>query len=383
MPLALRAVFPALALSTLLVGCGSSSEKAASSSRSTGDAGPAAVKAGGPCDIHSGFPGDDLCLEPPDPSEGIQLHVGPTSYDDPDALAPYILKVGEEDVKCFNTLVPDGDFYYLRQTNHMRSGSHHMLIPLTPAAGAVEGPIGACTGLGTLGALPGSQTPEHEFPGAEMGPEDAGLARYLPAGAMATFNLHYVNTQGDADVLREAWVNVYRKDASEVTDRLQGIFMVGDLSVNVPANTRQTTHLEFTPALTEKVRVFQLAGHSHAHAESFAAWVTHAGVRTQVYESFNWQEPIELTLNTVVKNPVQNESARRDGGISGLYYLEPGDKLEWECDVNNTTAAPLRFANEAFTAEMCLLAGAYVSDTAGLMRGGCTSAGCGALPGGR
>jgi hypothetical protein len=56
--------------------------------------------------------------------------------------------------------------------------------------------------------------------------------------------------------------------------------------------------------------------------------------------------------------------------------LNPGDTLEWECDVNNTSDAPLRFANEAYTAEMCLLAGAYIYPTGGHLRGGCTNGTC-------
>lgn len=374
MPLAPRTTFAAFTLAALLVGCGSSS-KAGNAAEASGKGGDAAAPKG-PCDIHSGFAGDELCLEPPDPSEGIQLHMGPPSYDDPEALAPYLLDPGGEDVKCFNVLVPEGGFYYLNQVNHMRSGSHHMLIPLAPVGSLQEGPVDSCGGLGTLGALPGSQTPKQEYPGTELAPEDAGLARFLPEGAMAVFNMHYVNTNGDKPVLREAWVNVYRKDEAQVTDKLQGIFMVGDLAVNVPPGTRANTHLAFTPALTEPIRIFQVAGHSHAHAETFTAWVTHAGDKQQIYKSFNWEEPLDLTLNTVVKNPAVDEAAKRDGGISGTYLLQPGDKVEWECAVNNTTPNPLRFANEAFTAEMCMLVGSYVSDTSGLMRGACVNGAC-------
>jgi hypothetical protein len=58
--------------------------------------------------------------------------------------------------------------------------------------------------------------------------------------------------------------------------------------------------------------------------------------------------------------------------------MEPGDSLRWTCDVDNTTDQALYFANEAYTAEMCLLAGAYVSDTAGLFAGGCAGGACSA-----
>jgi len=125
------------------------------------------------------------------------------------------------------------------------------------------------------------------------------------------------------------------------------------------------------------VRVFQMNGHSHAHTETFTVWRRpEAGERELVYKSFDWAEPDELTYNSTVVNQPPNEATKADGGLSGLFMLNPGDTLEWECDVNNTTDAPLRFANEAYTAEMCLLAGAYVSETSGLMRGGCSGGTC-------
>ncbi|MBM4362187.1 MAG: hypothetical protein FJ104_05865, partial [Deltaproteobacteria bacterium] len=380
----LSASLPALSL--LLVACGGSDDDGESSSPGattdgTGGAGGDGAGGGGggggggagpseadPCGLGTNFPGDEFCLLPPDPDEGIQLHMGPPSYDDPDALAPWLMAAGEFDnVRCYNVRVPDGDFYYFKQQNNMRAGSHHMLIPLMDAATETEGPTD-CGSLGSLGALPGSQTPVHKMPAGELAPEDQGLARFLPANAMASFQMHYVNTNGDEAVLREAWVNIYRKPEAEVTDRVQGIFLVGDLSVNVLPGTRSTSHLEFTPALTEPTRVFTLAGHSHANAETFTVWRTRGESRELIYKSFDWAEPIELTLNTVVKNPLPDDVSKRDGGVSGLFFLEPGDKIEWECEVNNRTDAALRFANEAYTAEMCLLAGGYVSDTAGLMR---------------
>jgi hypothetical protein len=352
----------AFALTSLIVACGSPDAGK--------DPAPAQVKSPATgCDIRSGYKGDELCIAPPSADEGIQLHVGPTSYDDPEAMAPYLLEAGQENVRCFNAPVSEGGFSYLRQQNRMRPSSHHMLINLSTANGLKEGPTTACDLSSSAGSVPGSQVPSRDFPD-NLGPEDAGLARFMPNATMAAFQLHYVNLGTEA-VLREAWVNLYKKPEAEVTASLRSIFLVGDLAANIPANSRQTTTLEYTPNLSETTRVFEINGHMHAHTETFTVWRVRGDQKDLIYKSFDWAEPKELTFNTVVQNSLPNEAAKTDGGLSGLLYLEPGDTLQWACDVNNDSDAALRFANEAHTAEMCLLAGGYVSDTPGLMSGAC------------
>jgi len=350
------------------VACGSSSGNEPGSSNAASD---------DPCGLKSGFPGDDLCIKPPAVAEGIQMHVGPKSYDDNADLEPYVIAAGTEDVKCFVVRPQESGFYFFKQENRMRSGSHHMLILEVPDTGQAEGPTAACDLLGVKGMIPGAQTPKIDYPGTQLAPEDAGLARYLPAGTAVLFQLHYVNTR-QVPLLREAWVNLYKMDASEVTQKLENVFIVGDFAVNVPPGARQTTSEEFTPPVTQTTRIFQMNGHSHAHSESFTVWRTRGTDREQIYQSFNWQEPDVLTFNSVVTNPTPDAASKRDGGISGLLDIQPGDKLEWACDVNNTTNAALHFSNEAYTAEMCLLAGSYIGDDATLFTGGCSNGSCSA-----
>jgi hypothetical protein len=380
-----------LAFASQLVACGSShvGSGASSSTESPDAAGAGGSSAGGAsgtgggssssgtaCGTVSGYKGDDLCIPPPAAGEGIQLHAGPTSYDDPDAVAPYLLAPGAETVDCFNAVIPESDFYYLKQENRMRPSSHHMLISAHDDPTLKEGPSTACDNFGAaVATIPGSQTPKHDFPD-QLGPEDSGIGRRLPKANIAAFQMHYINTTSEP-VLREAWVNLYKKDPSEVTTPLQSIFMVGDLAVNVPAHTEQTTTLEFTPKLTEETRIFEANAHMHAHAQAFSLWRVRAGKEELLYQSFNWEDPLENTFNSVVKNPPLDSAAKTDGGLSGVLTLLPGDTLRWSCDVNNTTNAALHFANEALTAEMCMLVGAYISNTSGLMSGACFSGKCG------
>jgi hypothetical protein len=284
-------------LTSILAGCSSSATNQGSNEPQTKTTKQAV------CDIHSGYQGDEYCLPPPDPSEGIQIHVGPASYDDPDAVAPFLVDVGKENVACFNAAIPGSDFFYLRQVNHMRTGSHHMLITVRNDTTLQPGPSSACDITGGLASIPGSQTPTREFPD-KLGPEDEGIGRYLPQSNMAAFQLHYINTMSEPE-LREAWVNLYKKPEAEVTQRLQSVFMVGDFAINIAPHTQQTTTLDFTPTLPSETRVFELNAHIHAHTQGFTVWKIHGGQEDVIYQSFNWEDPLENTYNSIVHNPAQ------------------------------------------------------------------------------
>jgi hypothetical protein len=72
-----------------------------------------------------------------------------------------------------------------------------------------------------------------------------------------------------------------------------------------------------------------------------------------------------------VTNPTPNAATRTDGAASGIVMLEKGDQLHFNCHIDYTNAraatnpnAPspeangtLKFADETFKAEMCLLYG--------------------------
>jgi hypothetical protein len=347
----------------------------------TGETAGDGSSADNPCGIDSGYPGDEFCIPPPDPTEGLQLWVGPSDYDNPDEVASYLLESGGEDVVCFNTdPVDTAGFYYLEQRNRMRSGSHHMLIALKTADGRERGRVtdqAECDGFADrVGSIPGSQTPINDFLTEDFAPEDMGLGRWFPGDAIAQFQLHYVNTR-DETVMREAWINLTYRDEADVTDALNTIFLVGDLAVAVPAQTRQTTALSYTPELPEETRIFELTGHSHAHTERVSIFKNRdTPDELLMYESYNWSEPAVLRFNSVIDNPAPDPTGLSDGGTTGPLFLEPGDSVDFECEVNNTTDQVLHFANEAYTAEMCLAIGAYVGDQAGLLSGMCAAGNC-------
>jgi hypothetical protein len=342
----------------------------------TSDEGAQAQGATNACNLSTPYKGDELCILPPAPGEGIQLHVGPSDYTNNAEVAQYVIAPSSEDVRCFNAPIPESDFYYLKQENRMRSGSHHMLIPISSDASLTAGPDpnGTCLRPSATGSIPGSQTPSRSFPD-KLGAEDQGLARHLPPSTMALFQMHYINT-GDQPELREAWVNLYKTPASEVTQQLQDIFFVGDFGIDIKAGSTATTTVQATPTLPDKIRLYEVHAHMHAHAQHFTLLREHAGTEDDMYESFDWEDPRENTFNTAIQNPLPDAATHADGGLSGLQYLSPGDTLKWSCLVNNDTNADLRFRNEALTGEMCMLVGSYISPTANLLAGLCTNGSC-------
>src|ERR1044071_5423900 len=67
---------------------------------------------GGCPGLNSGFPGDEMCLAPPDPSEGIQIHLGPASYANP---GNFVIQPDQENSWCINFHLPElEDAYFGR-----------------------------------------------------------------------------------------------------------------------------------------------------------------------------------------------------------------------------------------------------------------------------
>jgi hypothetical protein len=308
------------------------------------------------CPTNSGFPGDDLCLAPPAPDKGFQLHYGPSDYADPANVAPYVLAPNKETVDCDYMKTPNSrDMYVSGYEFYMRQGSHHLNANVNPTAQA-DG-FGTCqTNDMTPGLLGGSQTPkvdEREDPA----PENQGLAVLIPANSQAVINFHVINT-GVTSLLREAWMNYFYIDASQVKGIRGNVFLTGGLGFYITPGTSQTYTYSCSP--DRPVRVLSLAAHMHAHATRLSAWKVSANQPSPVYEAFDWAEPASLRYDSVHTNAPSNRATRTPGGSSGPILLEPGDSLQWECAVDNTSDGVLTFRNEVYTGEMCILTGVEV-----------------------
>ena len=109
-------------------------------------------------------------------------------------------------------------------------------------------------------------------------------------------------------------------------------------------------------------------GHRHANNKRFSAWRVRGTQRDLFYEGLHWEEPLLLEYTSTIENPVPDRNAGIEGGWSGILDVLPGDKLEWECHVVNNLDTPLRFTNNTYTGEMCIM-------DAELVGTNCTSSG--------
>jgi hypothetical protein len=82
-----------------------------------------------------------------------------------------------------------------------------------------------------------------------------------------------------------------------------------------------------------------------------------------IYQDFNWEEPAVFEFNSTTTNPPADTSMKVAGAYSGDLDLQPGDELDWECEVQNTTSKTITYGqNEALDSEMCILIGDVIGD---------------------
>jgi hypothetical protein len=313
----------------------------------------------------TGFPGDEWCILPPPAELGTQVHVGPDSYDNVDPS--YLLAGGDEinDYHYLNAKNEEERFYY-RTNWRMRSGSHHMIISLIDdrADGwASTGDIGiGIGGGGTSRSFGGAQRPDQDRPQGVMDipPENVGLGGRLLVRDQFSFNLHHFN-MGTDPILREAWVNIWYKPESEVTDEMKGIALFGNPSdVSIAPGVHKELH--YVCDVEGSTRVITLNGHRHLNTDRFGVWLEREGEDIPIYESFYYTDMPTYQYDSISVNPTPDKASKTDGAFTGMLELVPGDKLHFVCDITNRIEQPLRFANEVETGEMCILFGSRIGD---------------------
>jgi hypothetical protein len=297
-----------------------------------------------PCDLHTNYGGDDRCIMPPPPDQGFQLHVGPSNYDNPEP--DYVLQPGEEKTTDFTVTAPiDKDIYFYARQYRLRPSAHHVIISTTNGATGIEA---------TVGRRIGTANTSQDFPAnGVIPPEDQGVGIPLGAHSKVTFSFHTINTTGEP-ALREAWVNFYYRDASEVKEPATEWFETGSVTFAIPPHAKQTLG-PYTCTVAGTGRMLWLYGHRHANNTRFQVTRIRGGQRDLIYDANNWQEPLLLEYSSTVKNPTADYSSKTEGGWSGVLDLLPGDKVEWACDINNTQDSTLRFTDQTYLGEMCIV----------------------------
>lgn len=296
-------------------------------------------------DTHGMYQGDEYCILPPPEGQGFQIHWGPSDYDDPDELAKYVINPGQEE----NIFVPETSgnttqVYYYKRQYRMRPGSHHMII----SEGSTNNPFAGGRRLG------GSQNESRDNPEGTPAPENQGIGIPLAANDPLTLNLHHFN-DGDTPLLKESWINFWYVDPSTVTQTANELYLFA-AGQSVPPGG----HVVFTgkQAITNQARILSMYGHRHASTVRFTAYLTHAGTKTPIYQDFNWEEPSVFEFNSTTTNPPADPTMKVAGAYSGDLNLVPGDELDWECEVENTTSMTITYGqNEALNSEMCILIG--------------------------
>lgn len=309
-----------------------------------------------PCKIASGWKGDEYCLLPPPPGEGIQIHIGLSDYKDMAEVAKYVIKPGEE----FNNSVIapielTGERWWNRITAHMRPGSHHWISTVVDGKPEVkfysDTSCGSAVSVGSLGG--GQNLIYDNPPGGKPAPENEGLGRSLQGDSSLCMNLHAYNFT-DQEQLREMWINLYFVDEDKVTQRAQGIGMVGGLGLNL--GPHQDKVQTYSGMFTAPGRIIQLFGHRHVWTPRFAVWLN----EKLIYDSWSWEESVTYNYDSLTMNPALNTAGKTDGAASGMVEFQTGDTLKFSCYIENTSDKTLRFSNELYNGEMCNLWGSAV-----------------------
>jgi hypothetical protein len=337
------------------------------------------------------FPGDEYCILPPPPDKGIQVGLHPqgpdwfeqvsqgdlSGYDDLDQ--DWVLPAGGEQTINFRSGAdnPEPHNYY-RTYFRQRIGSHHNIVTMHEAGMEREvwlpgqdlpGLFGNTSGqlIGTLG---GQQRPDDSTPVTlEKPAEDAGLYLVWPANPTLLFNMHHFNVT-DGDILKEGWANIWWEDDAETrVSWFMGLDFGQVATLNIAPGETRDLHYSWTINSATPLRLLRVFGHRHAWTSNYSSWIEREGGEVElVYQSFDWFDMPTYRYDSVVQNPPLNPEARRDGAASGVVQLEQGDKLHFNCHVAFTDeraaavdgprpaeiARPLRFANQAFTGEMCI-----------------------------
>jgi hypothetical protein len=287
------------------------------------------------CGLMTGFPGDNVCIKPPDAAKGFQMHIGPSNYTNPERQ--FVLEPGQEVTENFNaTSGNDKMIYYYFRQYRMRPGTHHLIVN---------------QGIGRR--LGGSTSSVKDNPQSGIiAPENMDVGMPLPARTQLSNSLHYYNFTNKA-ILKEVWVNFWYRDAESVKRAATEVFSFAPMGV-APG---EHVLIKGSCGITGTGHALTLYPHVHANNNRFAAYRVRGGQRQTILESFDWEHPYLAEFSSLVTNPMSDRAAKKEGAFSGVLELGPGDTVDFECEVTNNTSNFFVGANEAKDDEMCILVG--------------------------
>lgn len=334
-------------------GCADGDEISSKTGASTADEpGPGSTAQDGglamnECDLHTGFAGDENCILPPPPDQGFQIHVGPKDYDNPDEL--YVLNPTEEKTDEFMVVSDNAEdvFFFYRQYR-LRPTAHHVILTV-PNGSATTTTFDVLSGRRI-----GTANRSEDYPtGGVIAPEDRNVGLPIAARTTVGVSFHAINV-GDTPEIREGWFNFWYRDRNEVTEPAVEWFKTGDQFFTVAPHESKTLG-PYTCNVDQDGRLLWLYGHRHANNKRFTATLIRSGQREIIYDATKWEEPLLLEYSSLVRNPAPDVEHGIEGGHSGILDLLAGDTLEWQCDVVNEHDTTLRFTNQTYLGEMCII----------------------------
>lgn len=319
--------------------------------------------------LDSGFPGDETCMLPPDPSEGFQIHIGPTDYTDQAQIEAFSFPAGAENSMCWSFHTPNTeDKYYQTYVLSGRPGTHHIINTMyatdfedgTRFTACMDGGTGTNTDI--IANLPGAS--KAYMPRKRIAPENAHLGKMIPANTASQADMHYFNFT-DETILREFWMNIYTVPADQVQEESSQIRGMGGISWTfAPIAPGTDMVYQYSCPIESDGRIIGLLGHYHAHGKRFSAYLRRqGGAREKVFEMYDYNDPQIFSYDSITTNPAFADGLA--GATSGILEVQAGDVIDWECHIVNvepdgTFGPPLRYVNEVRTGEMCNLWGESV-----------------------
>jgi hypothetical protein len=317
--------------------------------------------------IHTDYDGDSQCLEAPDPTEGMQLHYGPSNYDDPNEVSKFLIQPGDEYVDCMFMKTPNVTDVHMNNYHvRLRPGTHHMITYVQPETMPDSTEPELCNQGASFQFLVGATAPNTDISsvGSSKAPEYDGAAMLIKANSQVAVQMHFINVT-DKPRLKEGWINALYVADEKVKMEINPITWIGGLGMNIPPRTNVVTQAGGSTCTVPEgtdYNIIALVAHMHSHTKRVSAYIQRAGSsdKQKVYEDYNWEEPTFLYYNSQVKNPAPDPITKTTGGFSGILVAHPGDQLSWECEVHNdSNDLTLQFGDKALTGEMCNMFGVY------------------------
>jgi hypothetical protein len=330
------------------------------------------------CKSNSGYPGDELALCAPDPEKGQLIHFGPSDYTNPDELAKYMLKAGDEQEFCLRVNTTNTDAkYFAAYHGRMRPHSHHLIVTMPNVHTADETTPKICSPQIIDRWLFGAQTPqidvEHLSGAATPDPSDPdyGLAHDIPAQQTLMMDLHYVNVT-ESDLLREAWATLDYVKPEDVKTKVDLIGFYNP-HISIPpmghfTTPRQTCSLPTDASGTQlPVYLGLTTGHAHRRLQRLSLYHNKPdGSVDLIYETKQWSEPGQAEFVKGVTNPPLPVGGAGWGAVSGYLQVLPGETVSLECEYQNDLNTTVTFGDTTKD-EMCNVFGFYYPSTDGKM----------------